>query len=93
MRLTSNGRVYNTPAFYTQFSRQFGSYRPFFRYQYVNVPSDNPLYSDVGRRNGPALGLRYDLTDFAAFKVQYERTSRRRQTALDELFLQFAFTF
>jgi hypothetical protein len=93
MRLASNGRVYNTPAFYTQFSRQFGSYRPFFRYQYINVPSDNPLYSDVGRRNGPALGVRYDLTDFAAFKAQYEHTSRRRQTALDELFLQFAFTF
>lgn len=93
MRLNSNGRVYNTPAFYTQLSRQFGSYRPFFRYQYVNVPSDNPLYSDVGRRNGPALGVRYDLTDFAAFKAQYERTSRRRQTPLDELFLQFAFTF
>lgn len=93
MRLAANGRVYNTPAFYTQFSRQFGSYRPFFRYQYVNVPSDNPLYADVGRRNGPALGVRYDLTDFAAFKAQYEHTSRRRQTALDELFLQFAFTF
>lgn len=93
MRLASNGRVYNTPAFYTQFSRQFGSYRPFFRYQYVNVPSDNPLYSDVGRRNGPALGVRYDLTDFAAFKAQYEHTSRRRQTPLDELILQFAFTF
>jgi hypothetical protein len=93
MRLASNGRVYNTPAFYTQLSRQFGSYRPFFRYQYVNVPGDNPLYSDVGRRNGPALGLRYDLTDFAAFKAQYEHTSRRRQTPLDELFLQFAFTF
>lgn len=92
-RLASNGRVYNTPAFYTQFSRQFGSYRPFFRYQYVNVPSDNPLYSDVGRRNGPALGVRYDVTDFAAFKAQYEHTSRRRQTPLDELILQFAFTF
>jgi hypothetical protein len=93
MRHASNGRVYNTPAFYTQLSRQFGSYRPFFRYQYVNVPSDNPVYSDVGRRNGPALGVRYDVTDFAAFKAQYEHTSRRRQTPLDELFLQFAFTF
>ena len=93
MRLASNGRVFNTPAFYTQFSRQFGSYRPFFRYQYVNVPSDNPLYSDVGRRNGPALGVRYDLTDFAAFKAQYEHTTRRRLSALDEFILQLSFTF
>ncbi|MBV9924203.1 MAG: hypothetical protein JOZ96_04115 [Acidobacteria bacterium] len=93
MRLSSGGRVYNTPAFYTQFARQFGNLRPFFRYQYVNVPGDNPLYADVGRRNGPALGIRYDLTDFAAFKAQYEHTSRRRQSALDELILQLAFTF
>ncbi|HWS88593.1 MAG TPA: hypothetical protein VN282_16585 [Pyrinomonadaceae bacterium] len=93
MRLSSGGRVYNTPAFYTQFARQFGSLRPFFRYQYVNVPRDNPLYADVGRRNGPALGVRYDVSNFAAFKAQYERTSRRARPTLDELFLQFAFTF
>ncbi len=93
MRLVSGGRVFNTPAFYTQFARQFGNARPFFRYQYVNVPRDNPLYADVGRRNGPAFGVRYDLTDFANFKTQYERTSRRAQKHLDELRLQLAFTF
>jgi len=93
MRLTRGGRVFNTPAFYTQFARQFGNLRPFFRYQYVNVPSDNPVFSDVGRRNGPALGIRYDLTDYAAFKAQYGRTARRVQTPIDDLILQLAFTF
>jgi hypothetical protein len=93
MRLVSGGRVFNTPAFYTQFARQFGNARPFFRYQYINVPRDNPLYADVGRRNGPAFGVRYDLTDYANFKTQYERTSRRAQKHLDELRLQLAFTF
>lgn len=93
MRHATGGRVFNTPAFYTQFSRQFGNARPFFRYQYVNVPRDNPLYADVGRRNGPAFGVRYDLTDYAAFKTQYESTSRRSKKRLDELRLQLAFTF
>lgn len=93
MRLDSGGRVFNTPAFYTQISRQFGNARPFFRYQYVNVPRDNPLFADVGRRNGPAFGLRYDLTDYAAFKTQYESTSRRSKKRLDELRMQLAFTF
>jgi hypothetical protein len=93
MRLVSGGRVFNTPAFYTQFARQFGNARPFFRYQYINVPRDNPLFADVGRRNGPAFGVRYDLTDYANFKTQYERTSRRAQKHLDELRLQLAFTF
>lgn len=93
VRLASGGRVFNTPAFYTQLARQFGNARPFFRYQYVNVPRDSPLFGDVGRRNGPAFGFRYDLNNFAAFKTQYERTSRRAKKRLDELRLQLAFTF
>jgi hypothetical protein len=93
MRLTSGGRVFNTTGFYTQFARQFGNARPFFRYEYVNVPRDNPLFSDVGRRNGPSVGVRYDLTDFAAFKAQLQRTSRRSLSSINEMFLQLAFTF
>jgi hypothetical protein len=93
MRLVSGGRVFNTSGFYTQFARQFGNARPFFRYEYVNVPRDNPLYSDVGRRNGPSFGVRYDLSDFAAFKAQLGHTSRRSLSSLNELFLQLAFTF
>ena len=30
-------KVYNTPGFYSQVSRQFGSFRPYFRYQYINA--------------------------------------------------------
>jgi hypothetical protein len=37
--------------------------------------------------------VRYDLTDFAAFKAQLDHTSRRSLDALNELFLQLAFTF
>lgn len=93
IRHASEGRVFYTPGFYTQFSRRFGKVRPFFRYQYVNAPSDDPIFRSVGRRNGPSLGLRYDLSDFVAFKWQYDRTAHRRLSTLDELILQLAFTF
>jgi hypothetical protein len=93
IRHTLNNRVFQTPGFYTQVSRRFGNARPYFRYQYVNVPDDDPIYPDVRRRNGPSLGLRYDINDFAAFKAQYDRTQRRRLSTLDELILQLAFTF
>ena len=86
-------RTYNSPAFYTQFARRFGDAWPYFRYEYLNVPDDDPIYPIIGRRNGPLAGLRYDLTEFAAFKVQYNHTQRRRQKSLDELLLQLAFTF
>lgn len=93
VRHTLSDRVFHTPGFYTQFSRRFGNARPYFRYQYVNVPSDDPIFPDVGRRNGPSLGLRYDVSDFAAFKAQYDRTLRRRLSSINELILQLAFTF
>lgn len=93
IRHTLNNRVFQTPGFYTQVSRRFGNARPYFRYQYVNVPDDDPIYPDVRRRNGPSLGLRYDISDFAAFKAQYDRTERRRLSTIDELILQLAFTF
>ncbi|MCA1568152.1 MAG: cytochrome P450 [Acidobacteria bacterium] len=82
-----------TPGFYTQFARRFGKAQPYFRYQYVNASGRDFLLRDIGRRNGPSFGLRYDLTTYAAFKSQYDRTARRGLSALDELILQLAFTF
>jgi hypothetical protein len=95
IRHASGARSFYTPAFYTQFARRFGDARPYFRYQYINAPDDDPIFRplDVGRRNGPSLGLRYDVSEFAAFKMQFDRTLRRRKEAHDELILQLAFTF
>jgi hypothetical protein len=53
--------VFNTPAFYSQISKQMGPIRPFFRYQYVNASPNNSIYDDVGLQFGPSLGARYDL--------------------------------
>lgn len=93
VRHTTGGRAFTTPAFYTQLSRRFGNARPFLRYQYANVPGNDPIYPSVGRRNGPSVGLRYDVSEYAAFKAQYDHTSRRRLSSLDELILQLSFTF
>jgi hypothetical protein len=93
IRHTLNNRAFHTPGFYTQFSRRFGNARPYLRYQYVNAPNDDPIFADIGRRNGPSLGLRYDVSDFAAFKAQYDRTVRRSLSSINELILQLAFTF
>jgi hypothetical protein len=92
-RQASAGRVFYIPGFYTQLSRRFGNIRPFVRYQYINVPSDDPIYRTVGRRNGPSVGFKYDLSDFVNFKAQYDHTSFRRISAIDELILQLSFTF
>jgi hypothetical protein len=91
--------IFHTPGFYTQFSRRFGKYRPYFRYSYVNAGVAEPVYGDpadgpiVGRRNGPTFGLRYDLNDHAAFKLQYDRLAQRGQKSFNALQTQFSFAF
>jgi hypothetical protein len=86
--------IFNTPAFYSQFSKQIGHFRPFFRYQYVNANSDpNSVFDDVGLRFGPSFGARYDLNDYMAFTAQLDHTARRGEPDLNGLQLQWAFTF
>jgi hypothetical protein len=88
-----SGRVFHTPGAYSQISRQFHSIRPYFRYEYLRAADDNPLFSDVGRRNGPLVGLRYDFSEYAAFKAEYQRTDRNKQPSVNTGTVQVDFTF
>jgi hypothetical protein len=85
--------VFDTPAFYSQISKQLRHFRPFFRYQYVNARPNNQIYNDVGLRYGPSFGTRYDLNDYIAFKAQLDHTVRGGEPDLNGLHLQLAFTF
>jgi hypothetical protein len=93
------GTTFRTPGFYSQFSRKFGHYRPYFRYSYVNAPANDPIHGDpaeipvVGRINGPTVGLRYDFTQHSDFKLQYEREGARGQSSTNGASGQFDFTF
>ena len=94
VRHTPEGqRRFETPAFYTQISKRFGSYRPYFRYEYLNGSAHEPIFPDVGRRQGPLVGIRYDASEFVALKLEYGHTAIRNQEALDALNLQLGFTF
>jgi hypothetical protein len=93
-RIEGTSQTFNTPAFYTLISQKFGKkWRPYFRYQYVNASSQSPLFSDVGLRHGPSAGVRFDFSDYVAFKVQYDRILRRQLAAINDLALQLAFRF
>lgn len=87
-------QVFNTPGFYSQISRRFRSYRPYFRYQYVNAPASEPIFSpNVGLQHGPSFGLRYDMSEFVAVKVQYDYTMLRGDRTYHTVALQTGFTF
>lgn len=86
-------RVFDTPGFYTQLSKRFGAYRPYFRYQYVNASDAEPVFPEVGLRHGPSVGVRYDPSESVALKLQYDYTALRRQPATNALAFQLGFTF
>jgi hypothetical protein len=75
--------LFHTPGFYTQISRKFGKYCPYFRYQYFNAGVAEPIYGDPedgtvsGRRNSANVGVRWDFNNHAAWKLQYDRLDRR----------------
>jgi hypothetical protein len=85
--------VFVTPGFYTQISRRWGSYRPYFRYQYINASPNEPIFPDVALRAGPSAGIRYDASESVALKLQYDFTALRNQSATQGAQAQIGFTF
>jgi len=88
-----SSKEYNTPAFYTQVSRQFGLFRPYLRYQYINAAKTEPIFPDVGLYEGPSAGVRFDASEFVALKLQYDYIVQRQQPNYSTVTLQIGFTF
>ena len=91
--LEGTSQVFNTPGFYSQIAKRFGSYQPYFRYQYINGSDREPIFPDVGRMEGPSVGLRYDASESVAFKLQYDYNMARHLPANNALNFQLGFTF
>jgi len=88
-----SARAFRTPGFYTQVSKKFRSYRPYFRYQYVNASNAEPVFPDIKLRQGPSVGVRFDASESVALKLQYDYTALRQQPAVSALAMQIGFTF
>jgi len=89
----AGGHAFATPGWYSQISKRFGAYRPYFRYQYINASPNEPIFPDIGLRAGPSAGLRYDASESVALKLQYDFTSLRNQQSAQGLQAQVGFTF
>ena len=88
-----SARTFHSPLTYVQLARKFGPWRPYARFQYVNVPASDPVNIFKGRYEGPSLGVRMDFTEYAALKVQYNRVYERVVPAENGVDMQVAFTF
>jgi hypothetical protein len=96
------GTVYNSQAYYIQLAYRLPwearKWKPYYRFEYTHVPPTEPLFSvpafEVTDLVGSTAGVRFDITDFAAFKWEY-RHSKRRPTdpPVNGVFVQTSFTF
>jgi hypothetical protein len=66
-----SSRVYHTVASYSQISWGFGPTRPYFRYDYQNAASSDPILGILGRESGPSVGVERRLSRFLILKGQY----------------------
>jgi hypothetical protein len=95
-RSVLTGREWNSLGTYTQvayrFSGEARKWKPYYRFEYIHAPATEPVLA-ISNLLGHTAGIRYDITDFAAFKMEYRKSERTPTQNINGLFLQTAFTF
>jgi hypothetical protein len=85
--------VFHSITSYTQLSYAFGKLRPYFRYDYQNVPASDPVFAALGRESGPSFGIFRHLSNYVVLKIQYGRLGERDKPSANDLNAQLAFAF
>ncbi|HYW42786.1 MAG TPA: hypothetical protein VE959_08015 [Bryobacteraceae bacterium] len=87
----------NSQAFYIQTAYRLPSYarlwKPYYRFEYIHVPRSDAVFRAVPSFSASTMGVRYDITSFAAFKAEYRHYTVRALPAFNGTFLQTSFTF
>ena len=93
---TSGDKVHLSQAAFAQLSQRMGVFTPYARFTYQNASVNDPVWNLVqaaGLKYGPSVGVRWDFSQLAAFKVQYDYFLQPKQSDLQQLTFQVAFTF
>ena len=92
------GRTFDNQGGYVQVAYRLPfdakKWKPYYRYDYLEVPANEPTLPDFVNVRKSTFGMRYDISDFAAFKAEYRngRGNPLPQRS-NVLALQTAFTF
>jgi len=95
-------QIFNSQAFYVQVGYrlpwQENRWKPYYRFEHIHVPAGEPLFhlpgNTVSNLLGSTIGIRFDISDYAAFKTEYRNTRREAgQPRINGLFIQTSFTF
>ena len=91
-------QTFNSQAFYVQVAYRFGSqenkWKPYYRFERIHRPVADRVFANVLDLVGSTAGVRYDITNYAAFKAEYRNTQRGLNGPhVNGAFFQTAFTF
>jgi hypothetical protein len=95
-------KVSNSDAFYVQVGYRLPglekTLKPYYRFEYIHTPKSEVVFGDLDLVES-IVGIRYDISSYAAFKGEYRHTSRQVLSTptfngmVNGLFLQTSFTF
>ena len=89
------GPQYNSQAFYIQLGLRIPGqpkWKPYGRYEKADAPDDEPITGALTNSRS-SVGLRFELSDFAALKAEYAERRRPDAAHVNGFFMQAAFTF
>jgi hypothetical protein len=104
-RNTITQQEFNNNAAYVQIAYRLPGeahkWKPYYRFEWSNINPSDPLFTTVSQPaptvtdlTGSTVGVRYDISNFAAFKAEYRHTARRAtDPVVNGVFLQTSFTF
>lgn len=101
-RQVLTNRTSNSQGFYTQLGYRLPwsekTLKPYYRFEYLHTPRSEAVFPNLDLVES-IIGLRYDISSYAAFKGEYRHASRdvletpTFNGIVNGLFLQTSFTF
>lgn len=91
-----SGHVWNSQGTYAQIAYRlpgvYKKWKPYYRFEYIHVPATEPVlqFSNLAEHTA---GVRFDIVDFAALKVEYRHARHTDLQKINGFFAQTAFTF
>jgi hypothetical protein len=68
-------------------------WKPYYRYDYVHIPKSDFAFRAVQGLSGSTAGVRYDLSNFTALKLEYRHFKRPGVPLVNGIVGQTSFTF
>jgi hypothetical protein len=96
-RDTATGLVTWNHAWYIQFAYRLPAFnaalKPYYRFEHIGINDADVMFASVPSLDGSTAGLRYDVSPYAAIKVEYRTWVRAETPRNHGGFFQVCFTF